>query len=77
MLRAHVARTFTARSLTVTHALGAVPDYWHFEKRNDLGLGCHYVDPARVLTNTIAICNSAGSLGTIDVFCINYQGRLY
>lgn len=80
MLRAHLIRTTGANtnvSLTVTHALGAVPDFWHLESRADRGMGQHYVMPGTVLTNTIDVRNGLVSLASMDIWVVNYQGRLY
>jgi hypothetical protein len=80
MLRAHLTRTTGANTnvtLTVTHALGAVPDFWHLESRSDRGMGRHYVMPGTILTNTIGVRNGLVSLASMDIWVINYQGRLY
>ena len=80
MLRTRVQRATnanTATATTVTHALGAVPDLWHIEAINDRAQGRTYVVPGTVLTNIINIINGLVSNATVDVFCINYQGRLY
>lgn len=80
MLRAHLTRTTGANtnvSITVTHALGAVPDFWHLESRADRGMGQNYVMPGTVATNTIQCRNALVSLASMDIWVINYQGRLY
>jgi len=80
MLRTRVRRltqTVTGTAMTVTHGLGAVPEVWHLEPTSDKGLGRCYVVPGTVLTNTINIMCSVESAVTVDVFCQNYQGRLY
>jgi hypothetical protein len=79
MLRTRVRRTTasTGVTLTVTHGLGAVPDLWSIEPLSDRGVGRTYVVPATVLTNLINIVNSISTTVTVDVFCINWQGRLY
>lgn len=79
MLRTRVRRTTasTAVTLTVTHGLGAVPDQWIIEPLSDRGVGRTYVVPGTVLTNLINIVNSISTTVTVDVFCINYNGRLY
>jgi hypothetical protein len=79
MLRTRVQRTTasTGVQLTVTHGLGAVPDLWSIEPVSDRGVGRTYVAPGTALTNTIAIRNSISTTVTVDVFVINYQGRLY
>ena len=79
MLRTVVQRATgsTGVTLAVTHGLGAVPDIWAIEPVSDVSQGRTYVVPATVLTNTINIVNSIVSTATVDVFVINYQGRLY
>ena len=79
MLRARTRRATasTGVTLTVTHGLGAVPDFWSIAAVSGVGLGRTYVVPATPLTNTIDIVNSVESTVTLDVFTINYQGRLY
>jgi hypothetical protein len=77
MLRSRLTRTNTNVTLTVTHALGAVPDFWHLESRSDRGMGQNYVMPLSVLTNTIGVRNALRSLVSMDIWVINYQGRLY
>ena len=79
MLRARVRGTFrlSSVSLTIIHNLGAIPDFYHITNMSAAGLGRAWVDPARVLTNLMTIINSQGSVQTVDVFAINYQGRLY
>lgn len=79
MLRTRVRRTTasTGVALTVTHGLGAVPDMWITEPLSARAAGRQYVVPATVLTNTINIVCSIQTTCTIDVFCINWQGRLY
>ena len=71
--------TVTGTSLTVTHALGAVPDFWAITALSARSQNRTYVvgGPATVLTNLITICNSLQSNCTCDVFTVNYQGRLY
>lgn len=79
MLRTRVRRrtAATAVTLTVTHGLGAVPDLWILEPVSARSVGRQYVVPGTVLTNTINIVCSIASMCTIDVFVLNYQGRLY
>ena len=79
MLRARTQRTTdsTGVILTVTHALGAVPDIWMIEPVSDRSLGRAYVVAGTVLTNIINVVCSIESTCTLDVFTINYQGRLY
>jgi len=78
MLRARTFRSTgtTGTRLTVTHALGAVPDAWFVAERNDHSYGCFFPN-ANILTNTIDIINSLNSDASVDVVTINYQGRLY
>ena len=78
MLRARTRRTTASSSvdLTVTHGLGAVPDYWGIEPVSDVSQGLAYVVPGTVLTNIINVTVPI-SIATLDIFTINYQGRLY
>lgn len=79
MLRARTRRTTgsTGVTLTVTHGLGAVPDLWAIEPVSARPLGRQYVVPGTVLTNIINVVCSIETTCTLDVFTINYQGRLY
>jgi len=79
MLRARTRRATasTGVTLTVTHGLGAVPDFWSIAAVSGRNVGRAYVVPATVLTNTIDVVNSVQTTVTLDVFTINYQGRLY
>lgn len=79
MLRAHVTRTLGSSNVnfTVTHGLGAVPDFWHLEPRSDVGLGASYVMPGSVLTNAMTVRSPLASTASLDIWVINYQGRLY
>jgi len=79
MLRARTQRTTgsTGVTLTVTHGMGAVPDYWNVEPVSDRSQGRAYIVPATYLTNTIDVVCSIESTCTLDVFTVTYQGRLY
>jgi len=80
MLRASVFRSTgsTGVTLSVTHALGAVPDAYWVSARNNHSWGTYFISVATaMLTNTLHVCNSINSDASIDVFVLNYQGRLY
>jgi len=79
MLRTRVRRrtASTGVSLSVTHALGAIPDYYKIVPCSARNVGRTHVVIGTVLTNTIHICNSVQTTVTVDVFCWVYQGRLY
>jgi len=78
MLRARTRRTTGSSSVTlsVTHGLGAVPDLWLIEPVSDVSQGLAYVLPGTVATNVLHLTVPI-SVATLDVFTINYQGRLY
>lgn len=79
MLRTRVQRTTasTGVNLSVTHALGAVPDLWTQEPVSARALGATFFVPATVLTNMLCINNPMQTTVTTDVFVWSYQGRLY
>ena len=79
MLRTRVQRTTgtTGAVLSVTHALGAVPDLWALEPVSGRSLNRTYVTPGTPLTNMICIQNDIQTTCTMDVFVWSYQGRLY
>ena len=79
MLRARTRRTTdsTGVNLSVTHGLGAVPDFWAVEDVGPRGVGQTFFVPGTILTNVLNINNALESTCTVDVFTINYQGRLY
>lgn len=78
MLRARTRRTTASSSVTlsVTHGLGAVPDLWLIEPCSDVSQGLAYVLPGTVATNDLHVTVPI-SIATLDIFTINYQGRLY
>jgi len=79
MLRSSVFRSTagTGVELTVTHALGAVPDVWWISARNGI-YGTYFASVATaMLTNTLHIANDRASNSSVQVFALNYQGRLY
>jgi len=79
MLRRRIRRTTasTGVTLTVTHGLRCVPEFWNLEPVSDRSLGHTYVQVNTVLTNTITIVNSAQTTCTMDVFVMTFKGALY
>jgi hypothetical protein len=79
MLRTRTLRTTggTNINFTVTHGLGAVPEFWALECVSGRGMGRTFVVPGTVNTISLQLRNSLMSTVTIDVFCVNYAGRLY
>jgi len=79
MLRTRVRRctASTGVTLTVTHGLGVVPDFWAIQQLNLRGLGCTYVLPGSIGTTRMHIRNALQTTVSVDVFVIGYQGRLY
>jgi hypothetical protein len=79
MLRARTRRTTasTGVTLTVTHGMGQVPDFWSCAAVSNRGLGRTAFITGRQLTNTIDIVNSIQTTVTVDIFTVFYNGRLY
>ena len=79
MLRTRVRRATgtTGATLTVTHALGAVPDFYKAVPCSARNVGRTYIPVGTVLTNIISIHNDLQTTVTVDVFCWVWQGRLY
>ena len=79
MLRTRLRRSTgtTGLTMTVTHGLGVVPDFWAIQPLNLRGQGRTYVLPGTIATNIMHIRNAIQSTVSVDVFVIGYQGRLY
>ena len=79
MLFRRIRRTTasTGVTLTVTHALNVVPDLWFPGDVTGRGIGRTTIMAATVLTNTLAIVNSAQTTVTVDVFVMAFKGELY
>jgi hypothetical protein len=79
MLWRRVRRTTasTGVALTVTHALGVIPEVWMLEPCSDRGLGRSLVVPGTLTATTLIVRNSIGITVTLDVFVFTFKGELY
>jgi len=67
----------TGVTLTVTHALGTVPDVVFFTPLSNIGQGRTYAPLAGRTADTLTVINSLETNVTVDVYSWAYQGRLY
>jgi len=79
MLRSILRRTTasTGVTLSVTHALGTIPDVVTFTPTSGLGQDRTYMAPGARSAAVVHVVNSIESTVTVDVTCLAYQGRLY
>ena len=79
MLRARNRGTTgsTGVALTLTHALGTIPDVVTFTPTSGLGQDRTYMAPGARSAAVVHVVNSIESTVTVDVTCLAYQGRLY
>ena len=64
-------------ALTVTHALGVIPDLVQIMPVSDRSLGRAIVVPLTILTNTVAVVCSIASICTLNVSAFHFSDAPY